>query len=317
MPQEGVCLSNAGGIIGRATTVSRRALRRHGDTEAVTRPADLPGPTPAGDRLQRACGDLHLGIVKAGLASRVHRLGQSGCLRACFPRAHGLALETVLVNTAGGIADGDRLRIGVAAGPGTGCGVSTQAAERIYGARPDAEPAVMDVTLGLASGARLDWLPQETIFFDRAALMRKTVVDMAPDAIFLGLEALIFGRAAHGETVRSLRLNDSFVVRRGGALVLHEAIRLHGDVASVLAQPASASGARGVAVLIYAAPDAGRLRDALRERLAAAPAECAASFWNGILVARLLAPDAAALRAGIVAALGVLRPGPLPRVWNA
>jgi urease accessory protein len=42
----------------------------------------------------------------------------------------------------------------------------------------------------------------------------------------------------------------------------------------------------------------------------------AASAWNGILIARLIAPDSEILREDINLALGVLRAGlPTPRAW--
>jgi urease accessory protein len=267
-------------------------------------------------RLQRAQGILRLEAVKSGLATRILRLAHAGCLRACFPRAHGTALDTVAVNTAGGVADGDQIGIGICAGPGAVVSFATQAAERIHGARPGAEAASVNVTLQVEAGARLDWLPQETILFDAAALRRQTMVTLAPDARFLGVEALVFGRAASGETLRSLRLDDHFVIRRGGVTVLHEAIRLHGDAATILRQPAAANGAQAAAVVIYAAPDAGEMLPRLRGALAGARGESGASAWNGLLVARVLAPDAAALKTAIARALHVLRPEPLPRVWN-
>ena len=37
-------------------------------------------------------------------------------------------------------------------------------------------------TLDVGENARLDWLPQETILFDRAALHRITRIDLAPGA---------------------------------------------------------------------------------------------------------------------------------------
>jgi urease accessory protein len=44
--------------------------------------------------------------------------------------------------------------------------------------------------------------------------------------------------------------------------------------------------------------------------------ESAASAWNGMLIARILAASGAALRAAVVAVLRVLRgERPLPRVW--
>jgi urease accessory protein len=37
----------------------------------------------------------------------------------------------------------------------------------------------MEVRLTVGPGGWLDWLPQETILFDRAALDRRTVIDLA------------------------------------------------------------------------------------------------------------------------------------------
>ena len=43
--------------------------------------------------------------------------------------------------------------------------------------------------------------------------------------------------------------------------------------------------------------------------------EVGASAWNGLAVARLVAPDGAALRRDLVAVLTALGAGPLPRLW--
>jgi urease accessory protein len=79
-----------------------------------------------------------------------------------------------------------------------------------------------------------------------------------------------------------------------------------------LDRPGIAKGARAVAS-IFALGMAERL-PALRVALAGAHA--GASVMDGVLLARILAPDAAVLRKIMVQALTVLRPGPLPRVWQ-
>ncbi len=86
--------------------------------------------------------------------------------------------------------------------PGCRAVATTQACEKIY--RASAGTAEIRTTLTLGAGARLDWLPQETILFDGARLSRRLDADLATDApSFFVVEAVIFGRAAHGETVRS------------------------------------------------------------------------------------------------------------------
>ncbi len=265
--------------------------------------------------LQRARGEIGLGFRRRGAATVLARLRQVGCLQARFLRAHSAErVDTVLLNTSGGIADGDDLRIAVALEDGARVVLATQAAERVYRARTGARTAQVRASITLAAGAAMEWLPQETILFDGAALDRALDVSLAADASFLGLESLVFGRAAMGETLRHGFLQDRVRLLRDGRLILHDAIRLDGDIASLLATPATANGAGAAATLWLVAPDAATRLDALRTALAGA--EAGASCWDGMLVARLLAPDAAALRRGVLAALAVLRDGRVPpRVW--
>ncbi len=163
------------------------------------------------------------------------------------------------------------------------------------------------------AGGAAEWLPQETILFDRCALDRRLEVELAEDASFLGIETLVFGRAAMGETVQQAWLRDGIRVRRGGRLVLNDAIRMDGEVARLLQHSAIASGAGAAATIWFVAQDVAARLDAVRAVL---PDEAAASAWNGMLVTRLLADNAAALRLMATAVLHVLRDGrPLPRVW--
>ena len=192
--------------------------------------------------------------------------------------------------------------------------IAAQAAERFYRALAADAPSRVRTRLTVASGAALEWLPQETILFDRSALDRRLEVDLVADASFLGVETIVFGRAAMGETVRKGWLRDLIRVRRGAELLLHDAIRLDGDIAATLGRRAIGGGASVVATMVYVAPDAGAKLDAVRDALGSA--EAGASVWNGMMVARILGANSASVRATVVAALGVLRDArPLPRVW--
>ena len=262
---------------------------------------------------QRSRGRLALSWKRRGPDTVLDGLHQEGCLKARFPRAPAWA-EAVLLNTAGGVAGGDALSFRIAAGPGTQATIASQAAERFYRALPGTT-AQVDGQLGVAEGAALEWLPQETILFDRCALRRRLTVALHPSAWFLGVEQLVFGRTAMGETVHEARLHDLIRIERGGVCVLHDAIRFDGPVQSVLAGPASAAGGRAVATLIHAAADAPGRLDPLRAALAGFDA--GASVVEGVLIARIVAANGACLRAAVVAGLAVLRAGrPLPRVWE-
>ena len=69
------------------------------------------------------------------------------------------------------MAGGDRMRVDVERpAAGAGAVITTQAAEKIY--RSDGPETEVEVRLALEPRARLDWLPQEQILFDRARFKR-------------------------------------------------------------------------------------------------------------------------------------------------
>lgn len=242
------------------------------------------------------------------------RLRQEGCLKARFPHREGNAWSgAVTLNTAGGVAGGDRLSTVIEAGVGTRATIAAQAAERIYRALPGDEAEIV-ARIEVGEDAALEWLPQETILFDGCAVRRRLDIRLAREASVLAVESLVFGRTAMGEEVRTARFRDCLTVRREGRLVLHDAIRLVGPVSTVLDRGAVGRGARAVATILMAGPEVGGYLDGLREGLACF--EAGASVVDGVLVARIVAPTGSALRLGVIAGLNILRPGrTLPRVW--
>jgi urease accessory protein len=255
---------------------------------------------------QRARGRLDLAFTHDG-TTRLQRFYQEGCLKARLPRGPGV--EAVALNISGGIAGGDALDTALELAPGAAVTFTTQAAERIY--RALEAPSRIRTRLTLGTGAVLHYLPQKTILFDGFALDRALDIELASGAVFLGIESLIFGRLTMGEILREGFLRDRISLHRDGALLWQDSARLEGDIAAQLDRPGIAAGARAMASIF--AVGLCKL-DALREALA--DAHAGASMIGDVLLARILAPDAAALRRVIVKALGVLRPGPLPRVWQ-
>ena len=87
--------------------------------------------------------------------------------------------------------------------PGARASIAAQAAERFYRALPGDAPSRLRTRIAVEAGAAAEWLPQETILFDRCALDRRLELELAEDAWFLGVESLVFGRAAMGERGRA------------------------------------------------------------------------------------------------------------------
>lgn len=257
----------------------------------------------------RAIGEVSVVARRERGADRLAGLRQGGSGRCFLPRTPG-RLEAVLLNTAGGVTGGDRFRYAAEAQAGATLTVTTQAAERVYRAQTT-ETGGVETRLTLGAGARLDWLPQETILFDGARLHRALHVEMAADARLLAVEPLALGRLAMGETDPDAHLRDVWRVRRDGRLIYADALRLDGPPDDA---PARLGGARAMATLLYVAPDAADRLPAARAAIAAAHG--GASAWNGMLAARLLAPDAQALRATLIPLIAALRDAAPPRVWR-
>ncbi|OYV39767.1 MAG: hypothetical protein B7Z81_02880, partial [Acidocella sp. 20-61-6] len=165
----------------------------------------------------------------------------------------------------------------------------------------------------VGGGALLEYLPQETIVFDGFALRRRLTVDLAADALFVGIESVVFGRQAHGERVMTGSLHDTVSLRREGVLLLQDSTRIEGNIDAMLSRKAVADGNIATANIIYAGNDAATRLLKVREDLGGAGCLAGASAFNDVLRVRLLAPDAASLRRVAVAVLGLCRDGrPLP-----
>src|ERR1041385_6486970 len=114
----------------------------------------------------RAVGSVKFDVALVEGVTRRRELHEAGSLRVRFPSPEGQGLSAVFVNTAGGIAGGDRFEFDIAAGEGSRLTLTTAAAEKIY--RSHGPAAQIDIALKAAAGAHLAWLPQETILFDRS-----------------------------------------------------------------------------------------------------------------------------------------------------
>jgi urease accessory protein len=277
---------------------------------------NLLAGTPAQNEIfagNRAVGRIAFSVAAGRGGSRRQRVHEEGALRVRFPNvANGDVLEAVVVNTAGGMTGGDRFDLDIAVGSGAKLLLTTAAAEKIYRSLgPDCE---IGVKLDIGSGGTLAWLPQETILFDRVRLRRSIEADLAPDANLLLAEAVVFGRSAMGETLAHGHFFDRWRVRRGGMLVFAESLRLDEAIAERLAQRAVAAGSVAIASVLKVPGDEAAAA-AVRAKEKDFVGEVGVSTWNGLALARLVAPDGAALRRDLIAVLGAFGNMPLPRLW--
>jgi urease accessory protein len=257
--------------------------------------------------MQRAHGVGRLEARAQGLVS----LHQAGSAKIRFSRNDDGVREAVLINTAGGLTDGDQFSWGITLQPGAKLRAVSQACEKIY--RSPGPPAEIEVSLRLGLDAALEWLPQETILFEGAGLKRRFEVDLEPGARLLAAEAVILGRRAMGEDDVDVSLHDRWRVRRAGRTIFADDVRIAGrgerrDGAAMLA------GAGAFASLLLIADDAEARAEQVRPLLGEAGG---VSAFGGKLICRLLDADGAGLRRRLTAVIGRLRDGrATPRLWT-
>lgn len=260
----------------------------------------------------RAVGAVRFDVhVRDGLTRR-RELHEEGSLRVRFPSPEQQGLSAVFVNTAGGIAGGDRFEIEICTREEAHLTVTTAAAEKLY--RSHGPESRVNINLRADTGSRLAWLPQETILFDQARVSRSINIDLAESASLLLCEIVVFGRAAMSETMTQGSFTDRWRMRRGGKLVFAETIRLDGDIARKFVNRAVLNGGAAIGTALIVPGDeviVGRIRE-LSDRFGG---EVGVSAWNGFAMVRFCAQDAAKLRADMMMVLGQVSPAGLPRLW--
>jgi urease accessory protein len=263
--------------------------------------------------MQRTEGAARIAFKRVGDGTRLARLHQSGAAKVRLPRVpSGEPPEAVLINTAGGLTGGDRMSVEASVGAKCRAVLTTQACEKVYRAADGV--ATVETHLTLAEDARLDWLPQETILFDGAGLARRLEADLAPGASLLIVEAVIFGRAARGERMRSGIFTDRWRIRRRGRLVFADDLRFDWAHADLVGRPAVLAGAGAMATMLLVSDAPERHLEALRRILREAGG---ASAFDGKLLARVTAEGGAALRRVLIPGLVELLDGAaLPKIWQ-
>src|ERR1700761_9165808 len=103
----------------------------------------------------RARGAVRFDVSGVDGVTRRRELHEAGSLRVRFPSPEDRGLSAVLVNTAGGIAGGDRFEIDIACRDDSRLTVTTAAAEKIY--RAGGPAAELNVTLKADGRSHLAW----------------------------------------------------------------------------------------------------------------------------------------------------------------
>jgi urease accessory protein len=248
------------------------------------------------------------------LVGREHR-GPLRVQKPLYPEGQRIC-HAIMIHPPGGVVGGDRLAVDVDAGPAAHAFLTSPGAAKWY--RANGKLSMQDVRIGAGPGAAVEWMPQETIFFNEARVRLTHQVELAADASYIGCEILCFGRSASGERFDSGSISQRTQVRRGGKLVWWEQGTLHGASAAMT----SVLGLDGASVCATLIGVGKPLPAPLLAAMRALDPALAVSQVKSVLVARYLCADSELARRVITAAWQILRPhllgcaAPLPRIWN-
>jgi urease accessory protein len=279
---------------------------------------------PAEDFLPTAWqARLDLGFARRGeetlLARRAH-LGPLRVQKPLYPEGPSLC-HAIVLHPPAGIAGGDRLEIAIGVDADAQALLTTPGAGKWYrSAGPWAEQSV---TIKVGAGGTAEWLPQESIVFDRAQARMRTTVELEAGARFIGIETLCLGRRASGERFEHGSLRLSTDIRHVGKPLWCERGIIDGGSALV-DSPIGLAGFSLCSTVLAAGVEIDA--DTLAACRAAVPREAGAQVgvtaMPQLFVGRYLGHSAEAAREWFVALWQTLRPAvvgraaAVPRIWN-
>jgi urease accessory protein len=194
-------------------------------------------------------------------------------LQRLYPEGDAVC-HHVLVHPPGGIVGGDELEIDARLEPGTHALVTTPGATRFY--RSNGALATQRARLQLAPGARLEWLPLETIAYSACQAENQVRLALEPGAEAMGWDVLALGLPASGEAFSSGSFLQYLELEGSGQAGWLERGRVEAADQRLLDSPLGWDGLRVFATMWFASGSAWPVarRDALLE---GARAACTAS----------------------------------------
>ena len=283
--------------------------------------ADAASPTPTPHWQAR----LALGFADDAGTTRLIERTHFGPLRVQKPLypegAH--VCHAIVVHPPGGVVGGDTLTLVAKVGDAAHAFLTTPGAAKWY--KANGRISRQDISLEIAAGAKLEWLPQETLFFDAAQVALTQSISLAKDARYIGCEILCFGRTASGESFKSGKVSQRTSIRREGKLIWWEQGALSGGSASMFS-PLGLSGKTVCATLIAVGKSMpASLLNTIREEvslISGSANDFGISQLKSVLVARYLGDSSEIARRVMLCVWRHLRPelmacaAVVPRIWN-
>jgi urease accessory protein len=254
------------------------------------------------------------------ILSRVQVQAPLKVQRPFYPESE--VCHCVMLHTAGGIVGGDRLIVAAQLQPNAQALLTTAAAAKVY--RSNGPESIQTISLKVATGAQLEWLPQEAILFNGACYRQQLTVELDPGAAWFGWELTRLGRSARGETFMTGEWRSRIEVWQEGRLVWVDPQWVMGGGAMLNSQ----SGLAGAVVIgsfaLIQPTDGPEISPALVEQarqIVAAPQFRITRLQTGLLC-RYRGASTIEAKRGFIALWSLLRQtcwgraACLPRVWQ-
>ncbi len=250
------------------------------------------------------------------LAYRKHH-GPLGVQRAFYPEQ--ACPHIYILHPPGGVVGGDQLSIDISLQSGAHALVTSPAAAKFY--RSAGDQAKLHQTLHLADYAKLEWLPQETIYYNAAEVCSTTRVELDENSCFIGWEMYCLGRPAANEYFTQGHISQRLEIRRKDIPLWLEQTAISGN-GEMLQAPWGMSGRALAATMVAVGPVDG-LAEEIRQHVSAIAGDYfSVTRLDDVLVCRYLGTEAQRARQCLVAAWQLIRPKLLglpacePRIWN-
>ena len=271
---------------------------------------------------------LQLGFVDDAGTTRLIERKHSGPLRVqkpLYPEGDAIC-HAILIHPPGGVVGGDQLQISAAVGENAHALITTPGAAKWY--RSNGYTSAQTIELHVGDNAHLEWLPQETIFFDDAKVNLRQAVYLTGNASFIAADILCFGRTASDEIYNTGDIHQNSSIFRDGKMIWHEQGSISGG-SSAMQSPLGLNG-KSVCAMVLAcgtslnSDQLQQLRDCSGSLISLheADALCGVTQMKGVIVARYLGNSSELAKQWLQLVWQHLRPvmnarvAVIPRIWN-
>lgn len=276
------------------------------------------------EKIQRRwLAELKLGFESDGRRTIISERKHYGPLiiqKPFYPE--GEVCHIYLIHPPGGIVGGDELHLNVNVNKNAHALLTTPAATKFY--RGNDFQAKQIQNINVTAGCKMEWLPQETIFFSGCEANTKTIVNLEDDAQFIGWEIICLGRPASHEVFEQGYIRQVVEIWRDEKPVVIERSRLQGGD-EILQSAWGMQGFIVMGTMIVTNAD-NIVLEAVRENiekqnLDSNTIRLSATLINDVLICRTLANQAESARESFIVIWKTLRPlvmqrtAVAPRIW--